>query len=92
MVRSMQEVVFVIDINFAKEVLLVGDFTDWQKHPIRLLQGVGGTWHTKIKLPPGKYAYRLLVDGQWHDDPNHAWRVPNAFGTYNNMIEITAGA
>jgi hypothetical protein len=83
------EVVFLMDINLAKEVLLVGDFTDWQNRPIKLQRGVGGTWHTKVKLEPGRHLYRFLVDGQWHDDPNHAYRVANPFGTFDNVIEIS---
>jgi hypothetical protein len=87
--KAHQEVVFTLEIHHAKEVLLVGDFTDWQKNPIRLRQGGGETWHAKVILPPGRHLYRYLVDGQWHDNPTQLERVPNAFGTTDHVIEIS---
>ena len=70
--KAHKEVVFVLEIRSANEVLLAGDFTDWQKNPIKLQRAAGGTWHTKVCLPPGRHFYRYLVDGQWHDDPTQA--------------------
>lgn len=87
--KAHKEVVFSLEVHSAKEVQLVGDFTDWQKNPIRLRQGGGETWHTKVILPQGRHLYRYLVDGQWHDDPTQVERVPNAFGTTDHVIEIT---
>ena len=50
--------------------------------------GLSGVWQTKIKLPQGKYRYRLVVDGQWQQDPyNHKTEV-NPFGEYNSILEV----
>ena len=48
----------------AGSVQLVGDFTEWQEHPIHL-QKSGGVWRAKVELEPGEHHYRFLVDGEW---------------------------
>lgn len=73
----------------AKVVSLAGDFTNWDKAPIALKKHLGGTWAATISLAPGNYQYRLLVDGQWQDDPECPQRVPNSFGT-QNCIRLVA--
>ena len=67
----------------ATSVLLVGDFTNWQAKPIALAKGPDGLWLTAVNLPPGEYAYRYLVDGEWRNDPACCVRVPNPYGGQN---------
>jgi Glycogen recognition site of AMP-activated protein kinase len=83
-----KETTFHFDAPAAKEVFLAGEFTQWDKQPIHLIKGGGGVWHTKVALPPGRHLYRFLVDGQWQNDPVHHERVPNTFGSFNNVIEV----
>jgi len=75
----------------AQTVLLAGDFTDWEKAAVALKKDKTGTWKKAVSLAPGKYAYRLLVDGQWCDDPQCTHREANQFGT-SNCICIVDGA
>jgi 1,4-alpha-glucan branching enzyme len=72
----------------AVSVQLVGDFTQWQEHPISLKKEAGGVWHASIELAPGTHHYRFLVDGEWRDDPNCSLRVPNGFGTQNMARKV----
>ncbi len=74
----------------AQSVLLAGDFTGWQQSPIELKKTKGGVWKTSVALAPGKYEYRLLVDGKWQDDPSCAQRQPNQFGSAN-CIRVVNG-
>lgn len=67
----------------ARSVQLVGDFTNWEEHPIPLRQEPDGVWHTAIKLRPGTHYYRFLVDGKWCDDPECSIKEPNPFGGLN---------
>jgi hypothetical protein len=50
-----------------------------------------GLWKKAISLPPGRHAYRLLVDGRWRDDPECATREPNEFGG-QNCVRVVEGA
>lgn len=60
----------------AMNVLLVGDFTQWQQHPVPLKKQPDGIWKTTVRLAPGTHHYRFLVDGQWRDDPECNLDVP----------------
>ena len=67
----------------AQTVLLAGDFTGWDQAPLPFKKQKSGVWKTTISLAPGQYEYRLLVDGQWRDDPECVNRRPNQFGGQN---------
>ena len=84
--KSVQE--FFFTAPDANSVQLVGDFTHWQTKPINLVRQANGIWRTSVPLPPGTYHYRLLVDGQWTDDPQSALRIPNIFGSHNMVREV----
>jgi 1,4-alpha-glucan branching enzyme len=84
-----KKVTFSIDSTNAKEVILMGDFNNWnpKKHPMK--QDGNGVWNKAVILPPGSYEYKFLVDGNWKQDPqNHQTRL-NCFGTYNNVLNLT---
>jgi 1,4-alpha-glucan branching enzyme len=72
----------------AISVQLVGDFTQWQEHPISLKKENGGVWHASVELAPGTHHYRFLVDGEWRDDPDCLLRVPNGFGSQNMARKV----
>ena len=82
-------VVFVTLYPRAKSVQIAGDFNNWQpeKTPMQKV-GTSGAWQTKLNLPVGKYRYRLVVDGQWQQDPYNELTELNPFGEFNSVIEI----
>jgi 1,4-alpha-glucan branching enzyme len=83
-----QKVTFSFAAAEAQTVQVVGDFTQWQEAPLNLKKSKGGLWKKTVSLAPGKYAYRLLVDGQWRDDPQCAIRQPNEFGGENCVCVV----
>jgi len=64
----------------ASSVLLVGDFTDWERNPIPMRKAAGGVWTATVSLKPGNHTYRFIVDGEWRDDPECPLHVPNPYG------------
>jgi 1,4-alpha-glucan branching enzyme len=84
------KVTFSISAPHAQSVLLAGDFTGWQQAPLSLKKQKSGVWKTSISLPAGRYEYRLLVDGNWQDDPNCSNRVPNQYGGQNCVCNVTS--
>lgn len=74
----------------AQEVLLVGDFTDWDKRPIALKRQKDGTWKANVDLRVGSHEYRFLVDGEWRDDSQCPARRANPFGTANCVRDVAA--
>jgi chromosome partitioning protein len=83
-------VAFVTLYPRAKSVHIAADFNNWQpeKSPMQRV-GDSGVWQTEIKLPQGKYRYRLVVDGQWQQDPYNEMTEVNPFGEFNSILEVT---
>lgn len=73
----------------AKSVQVAGDFNGWQptKLPMEKINETG-VWQASVKLPTGKYRYRLVVDGQWLQDPYNQTSELNPFGGYNSIVEV----
>ena len=82
-------VVFVTLYPRAQSVQIAGDFNDWQPSKLPMEKvGVSGVWQAAAKLPGGKYRYRLVVDGQWQQDPYNEITELNPFGGYNSIVEV----
>jgi 1,4-alpha-glucan branching enzyme len=84
-----RKVTFSLDAPKAKEVILIGDFNNWdpQIHPMEKEQG--GVWKKTVMLSPARYEYRFLVDGQWYHDPENPDFCFNSFGSCNNVLFIS---
>jgi len=82
-------VVFVTLYPRAQTVQVAGDFNNWkpEEGPLHKV-GDSGVWQTQMKLPSGRYRYRLVVDGQWQQDPYNEWTELNPFGGFNSVLEI----
>ena len=72
----------------AGNVLLAGDFTNWERNAITLKKQKDGSWKTTVPLEPGTHEYRFLVDGQWRDDEQCPARKPNGLGALNCVREV----
>ena len=82
-------IVFVTLYPRAENVQIAGDFNNWhpQETPMKKV-GDSGVWQTELKLPAGRYRYRLVVDGQWQQDPYNELTEMNPFGEYNSVVEM----
>jgi len=83
-----QKVTFHYHQPSARTVLVAGDFTGWNQAPLSLKKDKSGVWKKTVSLPPGRYEYRLLVDGEWRDDPQCPERQPNQFGGQNCVCVV----
>ena len=79
---------FSLKAPSVKEIILMGDFNNWDagSHPME--KDENGVWKVSMMIPPGKYEYKLLVDGQWRLDSGNNQTVPNGLGTENNVLTI----
>jgi chromosome partitioning protein len=82
-------VVFVTLYPRAGNVQIAGDFNNWQptNTPMERV-GDSGVWQTKMNLPRGLYRYRLVVDGQWQQDPYNERTELNPYGELNSVLEV----
>jgi 1,4-alpha-glucan branching enzyme len=84
-----RKITFSFESSDSKEVILMGDFNNWnpKKHPMK--KNENGKWTKAVIHPPWRYEYKFLVDGQWIQDPQNDRICPNKFGTYNNVFNLT---
>lgn len=87
--KGEKNVEFTYDAPYAMEVFLAGEFNGWDIRSLPLKKDKSGVWKTKIKLPPGRYEYKLFADNAWVEDLPGAELRPNRFGTQNFIIWVT---
>lgn len=71
----------------ATRVFIAGSFNDWGRSTPLAHTG-RGIWAVELLLPPGRYEYRFIVDGQWVDDPNAVEATPSPFGGMNGVFVV----
>lgn len=72
----------------AQKVSVAGTFNDWKEEKAPLKKDATGKWKLTLPLPVGRYEYRYWVDGVWQNDQRTVKCVPNAFGTWNCVVEV----
>ncbi len=73
----------------ARKVQIAGDFNHWQpENTIMEKISNDGAWQIKLNLAPGKYRYRLVVDGKWQQDPYNEDVEMNPYGDYNSLLTV----
>ncbi len=91
--QTSQGLLFVHPAPEARHVGIVGDFNDWDPAatPMRLDENLG-IWQACVPVGPGKYHYRLVVDGKWVRDPYNTCVETNPFGELNSVVNIDSGS
>ncbi|XVE75178.1 hypothetical protein DITRI_Ditri12bG0074800 [Diplodiscus trichospermus] len=72
--------------NSASEVLLAGSFDGWATKR-KMEKSSTGVFSMRLKLYPGKYEIKFIVDGEWRIDPLRP--IVNNNGYENNLLIIT---
>ena len=85
---SGRNVKFALSSPAAGEVLLAGEFNNWDTCSTPLKKSNNGIWSTNIRLLPGRYEYNFIVDGNWVQDTCSPEMVKNPFGTQNSVIMV----
>jgi chromosome partitioning protein len=78
-------VMFTIEAPDAERVQLAGDFNNWTLDGNEM-EAMGGVWKKVVKLPPGRYRYRYVVDGRWRNDPLNAAVEPSPYGGDDSVL------
>ena len=78
---------FALDAPEAERVQLVGDFNEWTLDANEMTRS-GDVWYSVLKLEPGRYRYRFVVDGRWCSDPLNAEVEPSPYGGENSVCVV----
>jgi chromosome partitioning protein len=89
-VRQEGEVVIFRSHNpEARDVQLAGDFNDWMPHTTPMLRVSNGDFEARMRLPRGRYRYRLVIDGRWSHDQHNPSVEQNEYGELNSVVDVT---
>lgn len=80
-------VLFAVEAPDATQVQVAGDFNDWKPSEGRM-EPAGGVWRTVLKVPPGRYRYRYVIDGQWCRDPRNPAVEPSPLGGDDSLLVV----
>jgi chromosome partitioning protein len=73
----------------ATAVQVAGDFNGWKPEAAPMSRiNENGMWQINLPLAKGRYRYRLVVDGQWQQDPYNTNAEMNPYGECNSVIEV----
>jgi chromosome partitioning protein len=83
------KVVFCTLYPRAKTVQIAGDFNRWNPEKATMQKvSETGKWKLQIPMDKGTYHYRLVVDGQWQQDPYNELAATNPFGEVNSILYV----
>jgi len=70
-------------------VFVAGEHNDWSTSatPMRYNPRTG-LHEVRLRLPPGRHRYRLVVEGSWIADPYNPQSEPNPFGGKDSIVVV----
>jgi len=87
--KTHKGILFVQPSEGRTKVGIAGDFNNWNPATTPMDKHHElGVWQACIDIPPGRYRYRLVVDGQWVKDPYNPTTETNPFGELNSVLEV----
>lgn len=86
--KQPQRVRIEFDCPSAQTVAIAGSFNGWQPQTSPMIALREGRWARELALAPGRYEYRLVVDGRWITDPQAKETVGNPFGSENAILTV----
>jgi tetratricopeptide (TPR) repeat protein len=73
--QDTQKITFKLnDFEDAERVLLIGDFTEWLKNPIKMKKE-NGYWTCEVTLPKGENKYKFVVNDQYLADSKNYMNI-----------------
>ncbi|MFP4144343.1 MAG: AAA family ATPase [Phycisphaeraceae bacterium] len=89
--QTAQGLLFVQPGQLGERLAVAGDFNQWQPRPMQRHEQLG-VWQACLDVQPGRYRYRLLVDGEWTHDTYNTAVEPDGDGQLNNIVEVGPAA
>lgn len=68
----------------ANRVFLAGSFNNWKPNVLPMLKQDSG-WIVQVKLTPGKYWYKFVIDGEWTLDNDNIQNENDNRGNVNSV-------
>ncbi len=69
----------------AKKVFVLGEFNHWVRKPMKREKDI---WSVSLKVKPGSYEFKFVVDGKKMNDPNN----PQISKSGNSLLTVKAAS
>lgn len=69
----------------AVRVYLSGTFNNWSTMQLPMIQTSSG-WVASVRLIPGRYLYKFIIDGRWEHDLNNQLKEDDENGGFNSVL------
>ena len=87
--RGKRKVVFTCRADAESAVFVAGSFNDWDPNFTRMEYDKSTkSFSCEVKLAPGSYEYKFVVNGVWGMDYENDNVSANDFGTLNSVVEV----
>jgi len=84
-----KEVTFTVHAEKGKAVYVAGEFNNWDPTAKKMAyKAKEGLYSASMKLAPGDYQYKFVIDGTWCADPENVNSVANDQGTFNSVVSV----
>lgn len=91
-IEARQRVVLTFSGFVGMDLRIAGDFNDWVPDRGVETRTEGELIYKVLVVPPGTYQYRLVIEGDWYEDPTNPERVANYTGGFNSVLQVAAPA
>jgi chromosome partitioning protein len=85
---NLREVVLRFDFPEGQRVQIAGEFNNWIPDKDVETEVHDGSLQKILRVSPGGYEYRLVIDGVWQQDPANPEAAPNDLGGYNSLLHV----
>ena len=84
-----RNVTFTVHADKGKAVYVAGEFNNWNPTAKKMAyKASSGVYAASVKLVPGVYQYKFVIDGTWAADPENVNSVHNDQGTFNSVVTV----
>ncbi|HBC86417.1 MAG TPA: hypothetical protein DCZ94_05635 [Lentisphaeria bacterium] len=88
-VGTQRRVRFKLLAKPGSQVFVAGTFNNWNPTANPMKDNPeSGHYKAVLRVPPGAHEYKFIVNGVWSVDPKCAARIPNAYGSQNNVLHV----
>jgi hypothetical protein len=74
-----------------RKIFLAGNFNDWKPSDEKFLmkdEDGDGIYSITVKLAPGSYQYKYVMEGKWIQDTYAPEEAPDGYGGRNSKFEV----
>ena len=88
------KILFQLDAPSAKTAFIAGEFNGWEygsssPRAIPMKKTKSGIWQAEVKIPPGRYQYKFVLDNYtWILDPHNPLSIDDGRGNINSLLIV----